>query len=165
MAITRLVLFTREGKMLKAEKTLDGRPTAIEDTEVKGTLEHAKALAMSVKNASTAPVQGASVKGTVTYLQRIALAPDAQVRVSLIAPGSRSGREIVVAQQTMGSHGRVPVPFEIRYDPASIIPSSDYVLVAEILIGENVIFKNMPGVPVITKGNPTSVEVVVQPAR
>lgn len=108
-----------------------------------------------------------AVTGTVTYRQRIALPPDAVVRVQLQdtsradAPAATLGEQVI---ETMGR--QVPFSFSIPYDSAAINPSGRYTVRARIESPTGqLLWTSTQAYPVITGGNPTSdIEIVVQPA-
>jgi putative lipoprotein len=115
---------------------------------------------------SGAATASAAVTGTVTYLQRIALTPDAIVLVRLedVSPANASAQ--LIGEQDIVTSGRqVPIPFEIRYDPKAIDPSHSYAVSVRIEQGgERLLFVTDKPYPVITRGNPAKVEIVVKPA-
>jgi len=104
---------------------------------------------------------GGTLAGTVTYLERVAIAPDAVITVDL--HNASAGTMDVIATQTINADGRqVPIPFELPYDAATIDPSGTYLLSARISQGGVTIFASQSGVPVLTHGAPTSnVEILV----
>lgn len=99
----------------------------------------------------------ASVVGTVTYLERIALPPEAVVDMELV--NVTTGRRI--AQNTIIDPGQVPISFELFYDPSLIRPSDVYQINARIRVGNDVWFRNTTAYSVITGGNPNQVEMVL----
>lgn len=109
----------------------------------------------------------AAVTGMVTYLQRIALPPDAVVTVRIEdvsradAPAELIGEQVI---QTKGA--QVPIPFAVPYDPEKIVENHTYSLRVRIEDGAGgLLFINDTSVPVITRGSPTEqVEVIVVPA-
>jgi uncharacterized lipoprotein YbaY len=106
-----------------------------------------------------------AVTGTVTYRERIALPPDAVVRVQLEDTSRADAPAVVIGEQVIDPMGRqVPIPFSIGYDPAQINPSGRYTLRARIEnAAGDLLWTNTQAYPVITGGNPTSdIEVVVQ---
>lgn len=107
---------------------------------------------------------GGLLTGTVTYMERIALTPDALITVDL--QDASSGTTTIIATYDMVAEGRqVPIPFELTYDPASIDPAGTYLLGARISEGGQTTFASQTGVPVLTNGAPTSnVEIIVSPA-
>ncbi len=107
---------------------------------------------------------GGNLTGTVTYLERIALTPDAVIHVEL--QDVSSGITSVIAAIDINAEGRqVPIPFELAYDPAAIDPAGTYLLSANISQAGQIIFASPTGVPVLTNGAPTSnVEIIVSNA-
>ena len=107
---------------------------------------------------------GGLLTGTVTYLERIALTPDALI--SVVLQDASAGTTAVIAQQDIPADGRqVPIPFELAYDAAAIDPAGTYLLSASIDEGGFTTFATQTGVPVLTNGAPTSnVEIVVSSA-
>lgn len=105
----------------------------------------------------------ATLTGTVTYLQRIALPPDAVVHVTLADVSLQDAPAQKVTEQIITEPGQVPVPFELTYDPKVIDPAHTYAVHARISAGDRLLFINTTAVHVITRGNPTAIEVVVQP--
>ena len=105
------------------------------------------------------------VSGTVTYLQRMALTPDATLVVQLRDVSRMDAPTPLIAETRIDSPGQVPIPFEIRYDPQAIDPRLTYSVSARILLGDKLLFISDTVVPVITQDNPTKdVEIVVVPA-
>ncbi|MBE9110927.1 YbaY family lipoprotein [Nodosilinea sp. LEGE 07298] len=106
----------------------------------------------------------ASVTGTVTYLPRIAMPPNAVLEVSLLDVSRADAPAITLATQSMVFGDRqVPLPFELVYDPDQIDPRFSYAVQARILIDGQLRFINTSRFGVITQGNPTEVEVRVDP--
>src|SRR5689334_17305946 len=80
-----------------------------------------------------ASAQTARVTGTVTYRERVALAPDAVVEVS-IEDVSRAGAEAAVLATTrIERAGQVPIDFSVTYDPARVEANHRYAVRARIL--------------------------------
>lgn len=82
-----------------------------------------------------APASTASVAltGTVAYRERIALPPDARVKVLLSDVGRMDAPAPVLAETEFGADGRqVPLPFTLNYDPARIAPNGSYAVSARI---------------------------------
>jgi uncharacterized lipoprotein YbaY len=111
------------------------------------------------------PAASAAVTGTVTYLERIALAPGSVVTVSLDdvsradAPAINLGRQVIT---TTGQ--QVPIPFSIPYNPATIDPRFTYAVSARIDAPNGaLLFITDMRYPVITNGAPTSnIELVLR---
>ncbi len=74
-----------------------------------------------------------TISGTVTYRPRIALPPDAVVRVSLEDVNRADAKSTVLAEQTILTDGRqVPIPFELKVADSSMVPNGRYALRAQI---------------------------------
>ncbi|PSR19409.1 hypothetical protein C8255_02595 [filamentous cyanobacterium CCP3] len=120
----------------------------------------------------TVQTNSASVTGTVTYLPRIAMPPNAVLDVSLIdvsradAPAITLASQATVfgdAQGAATGQRQVPIPFELVYDPNQIDPRFSYAVQARISVDGELRFINTSQFAVITQGRPTSVEVRVDP--
>jgi putative lipoprotein len=108
----------------------------------------------------------ASLTGTVTYREKVALPPTAVIDVQLLDVSAQDSTAVLVGRRLLLSAGRqVPIPFELWYDPAAINSRNSYAVRARIFQGENLLFTtNMP-VPVLTQGKPSAnVEIVLTPA-
>lgn len=109
----------------------------------------------------------AVVTGTVSYRERIALAPDAVVHVRLDNVSHADRPAVTLAAQTIRPDGRqVPLPFALAYDPAAIDARARYVVRAEIRDADGtLLWTTDTAYPVITQGAPTEdVEVIVRRA-
>jgi len=113
--------------------------------------------------APAAPIPS-ELTGTVSYRERIALAPDTQLRVRLeeISPGDAPPQ--FIAETTIPRIAQPPVRFRIALDPRVIDPKRSYTLTARIERDEQLLFINDPPLRVLTGGNPSQVEIVVSPA-
>lgn len=107
----------------------------------------------------------ATVTGSVSYRERIALPPNTVVHVLLRDLSQTEAPDVAVAEQTIRPEGRqVPIPFALSYDPAAIDPLSRYVVSAEIRDGDGTpLWATPTKSEVITHGAPTEgVEVIVR---
>lgn len=104
----------------------------------------------------------ASVSGQALYRERIAAPPGARLEVVLEdisradAPAERLG-EVVIEQA-----GQPPYEFTIDYDPAQIQPAHEYRVRARLLEGDELLFVTDQVHPVITRGNPSSVTLLLR---
>lgn len=106
--------------------------------------------------------QATSVTGIVIYRQRIALPSNAVVEVKLQEASRADAPATTLAEQTIMTQGRqVPIPFTLSYNPDQINPQSIYIIQARILIDGKLRWINTSNYSVITQGNPTQVEVIV----
>jgi putative lipoprotein len=122
-------------------------------------------VAIALTVALPAGAQSTAVTGTVTYLQRSALPPDAVVIVKLVDISKADAPAEVISEQTIPTEGKqVPFPYSLPYDPAKIVESNSYAVQARIESGGALLFISTSVIPVITRGNPTeNVEIIVQP--
>lgn len=113
---------------------------------------------------TTKPMNTATVTGNVTYRPRIALPPNAVLKVSLQDVSRADAPAIVVDEQTIPTNGKqVPIPFTLKYDPNQIKPNYSYAVSARIVVDGKLQWISTTRNSVITRGNPTSnVTVVVQ---
>ena len=106
----------------------------------------------------------ATVTGTATYLQRIALPPDAVMTTRIEDVSKADAPAEVIGEQVIQTQGKqVPIPFEVSYDASQIQENHSYGLRVRIEDGTGkLLFINDTNVPVITRGNPTSdIEVIL----
>lgn len=68
-----------------------------------------------------------TLKGSLTYLQRIALTSNASAHIKLI-----DQHQEIIAEQTISPAGQVPIPFKLIYSPNQINPQHTYNIQAEI---------------------------------
>jgi putative lipoprotein len=105
------------------------------------------------------------ITGTVSYRERIALPPDASVQVRLDDVSQPEAAPRRVAEATFPTAGKqVPIPFELPYSAADIVPGRRYTVRAKILADGKTLFSTKTPYPVITRGAPTQLEILVQQA-
>jgi len=109
-----------------------------------------------------AQTQDNIVSGTVTYRQRIALPPTAVLIVRLIDVSRADAPSATIAEDRIDMAGKqVPVSFEFAYDRVKIQERNRYAMRAEIRDGDRLLFTTDTSYPVITQGNPRTVEIVL----
>ena len=116
--------------------------------------------------ADTSTVPGtALMSGSVFYLQRIALPPDAEVSVTLQDVSRADAPAVELASTTFQSEGRqVPLPFTLTYEPGKIDAAATYSLAARISNAGELLWISDAQTPVLTRGAPMdSIEVRVAP--
>ena len=105
-----------------------------------------------------------NVTGTVTYLQRIALPPDAMITVQLVDVSRADVPALVLGEQIIrAGGGQVPFEFEIAYDSARIDPRMTYAVSARIEDSGKLLFISDQHCAVITRGAPAHVQMVLKP--
>jgi len=94
------------------------------------------------------------VTGSVFYMERIALTPEAVVRVEVVEVASAGGTESVLGEQTLSSPGQVPIGFSVGVPAERIRPEGSYIVRARITDGART-FTTPEPVPVLTQGHPS----------
>jgi putative lipoprotein len=104
------------------------------------------------------------VTGSVTYRERMALPPDAVVRVQIQDVSIADALTTIIGEQVIVTDGaQVPFPFAVSYPASAIQENRRYSLAARITDGEGkLLFISDTNIPVITGDNPTSdIEIVL----
>ena len=83
-----------------------------------------------------------TLSGTVTYRERIALPPDAQITVQLQDVSRADAPAQVLGEAVIAPKGQVPVPFALDYDADALQPGHSYALQARITRGDRLLFTN-----------------------
>jgi uncharacterized lipoprotein YbaY len=107
----------------------------------------------------------ATVTGTVTYREKIALPPQGVVITIKVEDISRADAPAInIGEQIIKNPGhQVPIPFEIQYNPDDIDERYTYAMRVRIEVDGELWFINTTRYQVITRGYPTSnVEVVLE---
>jgi putative lipoprotein len=104
----------------------------------------------------------ASLTGTVTYLQRVALPPEAEVYVVLEDVSLQDAPAGMIAETTFPTKGKqVPIPFTIKYNARTIEESHSYTVRAEIRVDGQARFMSGQSYPVLTRGATNTAEIIV----
>lgn len=102
------------------------------------------------------------VTGTVTYRERIALDPAADIVVQLLDVSLMDAPSKVLAEQRIKANGKqVPFAYELKVDAARIEPRMRYAVSARITRGDQLLFINDTQYPVLTQGGATSADLVL----
>jgi len=104
----------------------------------------------------------ATVTGSVFYRERMAMPPNAIVEVSLIDVSRADAKAVLLARLTIDEPGQVPVAFALSYDPSLIDERNTYQVQARILVDGRLAWISTTAHLVITRGNPSKVDVLVQ---
>ena len=104
----------------------------------------------------------ASVSGTVTYNERIALSPGATLEVSLWDVSLADAASPLIARQTISDPGQVPISFKVEYNKDDIDSRNTYGVSARIVESDGrLAFTNDTAYDVITRGNPSKVDMLL----
>lgn len=117
--------------------------------------------AMLVPTAAMAGMK--TLDGTVTYRERIALPPGAEVEVRLVDVSLADAPARTIAETTIAPEGQVPVPYALEYESAEIVPGRTYALQARITADGRLLFVTKTHHAVFS-GGADATEIVVERA-
>ena len=105
----------------------------------------------------------ATLSGTVTYRDRMALPYGAVVTVELLDL-SRADEPVIVTTTTVRTRGeQVPIPYTLAFSPDRIAPRDRYGVRARIQVGQRTLYASRIHSPVLTLGSPSDrVEVIIE---
>lgn len=106
-----------------------------------------------------------TLEGTITYRQRVALSPEAIVKVWLQDVSKMDAVAEVLDEVEIRNPGQVPIAFRVQYDPERIVEKHRYTLLVKIYEGDRTRFLNATSYPVITQGCTDRCEVVLDMMR
>ena len=104
-----------------------------------------------------------SVVGTVTGPSDIAVPTNADLEIRLVDFSQPRDPAIVIAETSTASPGNPPYKFRLHYNPAVIDARHDYALEARLVVAGRPRWKTEQLVPVVTKGRPIIVDLVLVP--
>ncbi len=105
----------------------------------------------------------ATVTGTVTWRQALPIPPDAVLTVRLVDTSRADAPAEVLGERTFSALSSTPIRFELPYDPARIDPRLRYQVSARIEARGALRFISTTAHPVLTRGAPSHVDIVVEP--
>jgi len=132
---------------------------------IAGGVAGATLLSACATSSTPAPAPAAAplvVSGTVSYRERIALDPAAEVRVQLLDVSRMDAPSVVLAEQRIRADGRQPpFAYTLQVDAARIDPRMRYAVAARIVRGEQLLFINDTQYSVLTQGQGTRADLVL----
>lgn len=102
------------------------------------------------------------IKGTAGFRERIAMPPGALFEATLLDISRMDVPADVISTFQKEDAGNPPYAFELAYDPAQIIPSRTYAVRARVTLAGRLLFTSDQVHPVITRGSPTTVDIVMK---
>ena len=115
--------------------------------------------------AALLPPPTAFLTGTVTYAQRLALTPQAEVHVELRDVSAADASGPPIAKQVIATPGQVPIPFSLEYDRTKILGGRSYAISARIVDRGQLQFVTETPIPVLTRGVQGPFEIAVVPVK
>jgi putative lipoprotein len=116
-------------------------------------------VATACATETRAPRDQATVNGTITYRERVALPETARVELQILDVTDEDAEPTLVSEKRMDAPGQVPIAFSIGYDPRSIDANHTYALRVKIRVGDELWFASPFDVRVLTAGNPSHAEL------
>ena len=102
------------------------------------------------------------VSGTVTYRPQRPLTANAVLLVRLVDVSRQGGPADTIAEDRIDVGGRqAPFSFDLAYERNRVQERNRYAIQAEIRDGERLLYTTDTSIPVITQGNPRSVEITL----
>lgn len=114
---------------------------------------------------AAAPTPIARLTGTVSYRAKIALPPDAVLKVALVEATRADAEAMPISEVSLARPGQVPIAFELPYPTARINAKRTYVVRATIEQGGEAKWSSTRRYPVITNDQPTKLDIVVEAVK
>src|SRR5690606_19639559 len=119
------------------------------------------AVLLLLTSAACGGLSETTLDGTVTYRERMALTPNATIRVALLDE-TVADRPTVIAETTFTSGTRqVPLAFSLPYNPGSIERGNTYSLLAEIRQDDHLLFMTNEQYQVINNDRTRDIELML----
>lgn len=106
----------------------------------------------------------ASLAGTASYRERMALPPDAVLEVTLEDVSRADAAAEVLGRTRLESPGQPPIKFTITYDPARLIDGHRYNVRARITRADSLMFVTDTAYPVLLPGPTGQLDLLLQRA-
>ncbi len=116
----------------------------------------------SHKKPAEQPGMTASVRGTVSYWQRIAMLPSDIVDIQLLDVSAQNPAPVVIAQNKITPTDQMPISFKLAYDPSKINPAHQYSIQARVFRNGQPAFINRSPCFVITQGYANYADIIVR---
>ena len=113
----------------------------------------------------TTPQTGAGssqVEVEASFRERLALAPGVRLEASLLDVSRADAAAAVVGKTVLEDVGNPPYRFAIAYDPAAIVANHRYAVRVVLMKDARLLFTTDQVYPVLTGGNPASVQVLLK---
>lgn len=105
-----------------------------------------------------------TIQGTAAYRERMAMPAGAVFEATLEDVSRVYAPASAIASTRLAAPGNPPIEFSIAYDPAKIVANNRYVVRARIAKDGKLLFTSDATIPVITRGNPISVSIMLRRA-
>lgn len=120
-------------------------------------------FAMAAAMTPIAAQASGKISGKISSPARIALPPQAVVRVSLRDVSLADAPAEELSSLEIRPKHQPPLHFTLAYDPGRIHPAHTYAVSARILVDGRLAFISTRMYPVLTRGAPRTIDLVVDP--
>jgi putative lipoprotein len=103
-----------------------------------------------------------SIRGTLTYVEDIPLAPESVVRIELLDVSAGDAAGTPVAESMLQMPGRPPLTFALKYDANQIEAGHRYALNVEVHEQKRLMFVSDRRYPVLDKETQAPVEITLK---
>ncbi|MGG6264925.1 YbaY family lipoprotein [Leptolyngbya sp. AN03gr2] len=108
----------------------------------------------------------ATVSGVIALPSKTRLPSDAIAYITLVDVTPRQDSSGgIIARQTLNHPTSETIAFKLDYDSAKICADCLYAIQVQIVTQGKVIYRNASAYPVITRGKPTIVNVMLKPVQ
>lgn len=128
---------------------------------MKNVLSSVLLLVILLSTSVQAMAENGTLEITAGYRERIAVPPDAILEVELLDVSRADAASVRISSQRFRME-RVPLSVALHYDTAVIDDRMTYSVAARLLSRDKVLFRTTTVYPVITRGAPQKVDLVLQ---
>jgi uncharacterized lipoprotein YbaY/heat shock protein HslJ len=121
-------------------------------------------FALTAGLAPASPMQRATVTGTASYRERIALPPNAVFEATLEDVSRADAAAVEIGRSRVERPGQPPIRFSIPYDRAQIKAEGMYSVRTRVLVDGKLMFTSTQPYPVLSRGGGNTVAVTMQRA-
>jgi uncharacterized lipoprotein YbaY len=113
-------------------------------------------------SAAGTPTDSAFITGEAIYRERIAAPPGTRFEAVLEDVSLADAPSVQIGKVVIDNAGQPPYRFSIAYNPEQIFASHTYVVRTALRQDGCLLFTSDTHTPVITRGNPTDVRIVMR---
>lgn len=124
----------------------------------------ALSFATGLAGCTALPSEGGSGQVSVeaSFRERLALAPGVRLEATLLDVSRADAAAAVIGKTVHENVGQPPYRFAITYDPAAIVANHRYAVRVVLMKDARLLFTTDQVYPVLTGGNPASVQVLLK---
>ncbi len=104
------------------------------------------------------------VIGTLSYRGATSFPKNARVVLQLVDLSRPMTAASVISELTILDAKPVPWPYQLQYPAQAISKSGQYGIYAKVVAGNEVLYATLQAAPVITLGNPSKRDLLLEPA-